>query len=109
MPTECSQEVTKKSAYEDALLPEEQRLELMSCFCYSSLIKDKTAFFDMNFQDLGGPDAPNYCSEWFTRYSWAQFIVYGSALLVVLINMIAQEIFIIVAQNEKQYNMALEN
>ena len=34
-------------------------------------------------------------------YRWAMIIEYGSALLVVTINVIAQEIFVCTAENEK--------
>ena len=81
----------------------------MSCYCYNLLVSDHSTFLKSTFEDLGGPGTPNYCAEWLTTYSLAQFIVYGSALLVVGINMVAQEIFILVAQFERQWNSALEN
>lgn len=57
-------------------------------------------FMNLDFTEYGNMNVVNPCMDWIKNYSYVLFIYRLSFLIVVLLNVVAQEIFIRVARLE---------
>lgn len=99
-PEDSISDMFKRSSWTDQQLPSKEKLGLMHCYCFNSMIKKKLginvgkiAFNE--FEKLNetsktmAPDETKYCKEWFFNYAAQQSAVVFTSLVVVVINIIA--------------------
>lgn len=81
----------------------------MACFCYEQLLKDSANFVknSVDFSEFGSKD--KYCLDWLAKYSMSRIFLLGSSSIVIIINVIAQELFILTSRFERQVTTATEN
>ncbi len=81
----------------------------MHCYCKAMFIKDKSfKAMDIpftNFTKDGKPDKTLYCQQWFYNYAFQNFMVVGTSLVVVVINIVASTILTLIVSIEKQHTV----
>lgn len=63
----------------------------------------------LDFTEFGDGNSKAYCLEWLKDYTFFTVVYRSSFLIVVILNFVAQEFFIVVARMEGQMYSAQEN
>lgn len=86
----------------------------MHCFCFGNLMKDGTSVRNIKFTEFqrynetlkkDTPDDTLYCKEWLFNYGAQQSAVIFTALVVVVINIIASTVLTLSVTIEKNHTV----
>lgn len=81
----------------------------MHCYCFNRATKAGLdgmnvafdEFFKTNDKGVKYKDETKYCKEWFKNYATQRFMIIGSGVVVVIINVIATTILTTIVSVEK--------
>jgi hypothetical protein len=65
----------------------------MGCYCQSSYASDPIGSINLQFTDIDKADKKYYCYDWLLSIFYQSFLLYGGAVMVAIINIIATNIF----------------
>lgn len=115
-PSESTTEAFKRVAWNDQQLAQADRLGLMHCFCFNTMIKEGAGASVRNvkfteFKKLNettstmAPDETRYCGEWLINYGTQQSAVIFTSLVVVVINIVASIVLTLSVTVEKNHTV----
>lgn len=101
----CPEKVTKLDAWVDQQKPDKERIGFMHCFCLSKLASDPAGFINIRFEsvDPTSPEPKYYCKDWAYSYFTQRFLVFGTSVIIVIINVVICFIFELISRVEKHH------
>lgn len=77
----------------------------MHCFCLSKFGSDPAGFLKIRFEsaDPSDPTPKFYCEDWALSFFTQKFLVFGTSMIVVIINVIFCVIFELISRLEKHH------
>jgi hypothetical protein len=73
----------------------------MSCYCYTEFFANGISALDIEFGEA--PDVETVCNDWFGSFLKQQSITLSAPLIVIVINLLAAELFIFLTKFEAPF------
>eukprot|EP00347_Sterkiella_histriomuscorum_P019608 403340984 len=89
-------DVTQTQAYNDYVLPEDRQTGLLGCYCYSQFKIMQFKIADIVFQNQ-----QKLCYDWLTGYTITNAMIYSTAVLITILNVVITEVLIRLSRFQK--------